>query len=88
MCALSVFAADEILGALQPRLAASTGSACTSGIPEPSHVLRAIGLNADEADSSIRFSLGFDTTDEDVEEAVGLIDETLTKLSKTSLSNP
>lgn len=81
------FAADEILSALQPRLAASTGSACTSGIPEPSHVLRAIGLNADEAESSIRFSLGFDTTDEDVEEAVGLIDETLTKLSKTSLSN-
>ena len=82
------FAADEILSALQPRLAASTGSACTSGIPEPSHVLRAIGLNADEADSSIRFSLGFDTTDEDVAEAAGLIDETLTKLSKTSLSNP
>ncbi len=78
------FAADEILSALQPRLAASTGSACTSGIPEPSHVLRAIGLNPDEAESSIRFSLGFDTTDEDVEEAVGLIDDTLTKLSNTS----
>lgn len=77
------FAADDMLSTLQPRLAASTGSACTSGIPEPSHVLRAIGLNADEVESSIRFSLGFDTTDEDVEEAVGLIDETLTTLSKT-----
>lgn len=38
------FAADDILRLLQPRLAASTGSACTSGIPEPSHVLRSIGL--------------------------------------------
>ena len=79
------FAAHDTLGTLQPRLAASTGSACTSGIPEPSHVLRAIGLNTDEAEASIRFSLGFDTSDEDVEEAVGLIDETLAKLSKTKL---
>ncbi len=79
------FAAHDTLGTLQPRLAASTGSACTSGIPEPSHVLRAIGLNTDEAEASIRFSLGFDTSDEDVKEAVGLIDETLAKLSKTKL---
>lgn len=77
--------AHDILGTLQPRLAASTGSACTSGIPEPSHVLRAIGLDVDEAESSIRFSLGFDTTDRDVEEAVSLIDSALTKLSKTVL---
>ena len=74
------FFAHDILSALQPRLAASTGSACTSGIPEPSHVLRAIGLNRDEAESSIRFSLGFSTSDEDVEEAVRLIKETLERL--------
>lgn len=79
------FAAHDILSALQPRLAASTGSACTSGIPEPSHVLRAIGLDADEADSSIRFSLGFGTNDEDIEKAVALIEETLAKLSKAKL---
>ena len=59
------FVAHDILGALQPRLAASTGSACTSGILEPSHVLRAIGLDSDGAESSIRFSLGFGTSDED-----------------------
>ena len=79
------FSAYEILGALQPRLAASTGSACTSGIPEPSHVLRAIGLNIDEAESSIRFSLGFGTSDDNVEEAVNLIDETLDRMSKAKL---
>lgn len=76
------FAAHEILSTLQPRLAASTGSACTSGFPEPSHVLRAIGLDSYEAESSIRFSPGFGTTDRDVDDALGLIDETLKRLSK------
>ena len=80
------FSAHTILGALQPRLAASTGSACTSGIPEPSHVLRATGLNIDDAEASVRFSLGYDTTDEDVEQAVGLIEEVLQKLSEAELA--
>ena len=80
------FSAHEILGALQPRLAASTGSACTSGIPESSHVLRATGLDRDDAEACARFSLGFDTTDEDVEQAVGLIEEVLAKLSKAELA--
>ena len=79
------FSAYDILGALQPHLAASTGSACTSGIPEPSHVLRAIGLSGEEAESSIRFSLGFGTTDADLEEAVRLITETLTRLTQAGL---
>ena len=77
----SGFSAHDILGALQPHLAASTGSACTSGTPEPSHVLKAIGLSGDEAESSVRFSLGFDTSDEDVEAAVELIEAALQKLS-------
>ncbi len=79
------FSAEDILSALQPHLAASTGSACTSGIPEPSHVLRAIGLSGEEAESSIRFSLGFDTTDADLEEAVRLIAEALTRLARAGL---
>ena len=79
------FSAHEILGALQPRLAASTGSACTSGIAEPSHVLRATGLDSDDAEASVRFSVGFGTTDEDVEQAVGLIEEVLAKLSEAEL---
>lgn len=79
------FSAHDILSALQPNIAASTGSACTTGIPEPSHVLRAIGLTGQEAESSVRFSLGRYTTDEDVQEAVALIDQTLSKLANSGL---
>ena len=77
------FSAEDLLQVLQPRLAASTGSACTTGIPEPSHVLRAIGLSAEDADATVRFSLGFDTTDSDVNEAVRLINEALNSLHAT-----
>ena len=70
---------------LQPLLAASTGSACTSGIPEPSHVLKAIGLSPEDAEASIRFSLGFDTTEADIDDAVNLIDNALVKLSGTQI---
>ena len=66
------YSAHDILGAVQPELAASTGAACTSGIPEPSHVLRAIGLSADEAESSIRFSFGRFTSEEDIAKAAAL----------------
>ena len=65
--------AQDMLARLQPRLAASTGSACTSGIPEASHVLRSLGLSSEEADSSIRFSFGRFTTDEEIREAAMLV---------------
>jgi cysteine sulfinate desulfinase/cysteine desulfurase-like protein len=45
----------------------SSGSACKSGSPEPSHVLLAMGLTEEEAHCSCRFSLGLDTTDADIE---------------------
>ena len=77
------FSAHDILDALQPQLAASTGSACTTGIPEISHVLAAIGLNDIEADSSIRFSLGRYTTGEDIDEAVLLVGRALEILSES-----
>ena len=66
-------AAQDILGALQPRVAASTGAACTSGIPEPSHVLRALGLSSEQAAAAIRFSFGRFTTNQDVTEAATLV---------------
>jgi cysteine desulfurase len=48
-------------------IAASSGSACSSGAVEPSHVLLAMGLPAEIAGPSVRFSLGRDTTEQDVE---------------------
>lgn len=62
--------ASILLQNLHPHVAASTGSACTSGQLEPSHVLRAIGLSAVEANESIRLSLGRFTTDHHVDEVV------------------
>ncbi|MDE0013999.1 MAG: cysteine desulfurase family protein [Candidatus Poribacteria bacterium] len=78
------FDAHEILAALQPRLAASTGSACTSGTPQPSHVLRAIGLTKDQSESSIRFSFGRFTSNNEIEKAVLLVRETLDRLESES----
>lgn len=48
-------------------VAVSTGSACTAGIPQPSHVLLAMGADADLAGSSLRFSLGWASTPADVQ---------------------
>jgi cysteine desulfurase len=67
--------AEIILSNLQPNVAASTGSACTSGQLEPSHVLRAIGLSTQDAESSIRFSFGRFTTIPEIDFAIFLIKE-------------
>jgi cysteine desulfurase len=65
-------------------LAVSTGSACSSGAMEPSHVLTAMGLTADHARSSIRFSLGKQTTAEDIDFALALVPETVARLRELS----
>ncbi|WP_370307289.1 cysteine desulfurase family protein [Sinimarinibacterium flocculans] len=61
--------ADSLL-LLLPDIALSTGSACTSGTPEPSAVLRALGLSVEEARQSVRIGLGRMTTVDEVDEAV------------------
>ncbi|THJ65989.1 cysteine desulfurase [Arthrobacter echini] len=53
----------------------STGSACSAGVPRPSHVLLAMGLSEDEARGAQRFSLGHTSTDDDVAAVVGAIGE-------------
>lgn len=74
--------AHDILASLQPHVAASTGSACTSGIPEPSHVLRAMGLTDEEAQSSVRFSIGRMTTEADITEALLHLHQVLSRASE------
>jgi len=66
------------------RLAVSSGSACTSANPEPSHVLRAIGLNDDLTRASLRFGLGRFTTEEEVTAAIELVCEAVTRLRRLS----
>jgi cysteine desulfurase len=65
-------------------LAVSTGAACSSGAIEPSHVLIAMGLRPDEARSSIRFSLGKQTTEEDIDFALAIVRETVARLRTIS----
>ncbi|OCG31360.1 cysteine desulfurase IscS [Gilliamella sp. Choc3-5] len=65
-------------------LAVSSGSACTSASLEPSYVLRALGLNDELAHSSIRFSLGRFTTEEEIDYVIKLIKQSIGKLRDLS----
>jgi len=61
-------------------LAVSSGSACTSSSPEPSHVLRNLGIGEDAARSRIRFGLGRFNTSEETDFAIATVAETVTRL--------
>jgi len=65
-------------------LACSTGAACSSGALEPSHVLTAIGLPAEEARASLRFSLGRHTTEAEVDFALEVVPAAVAQLRELS----
>jgi cysteine desulfurase len=65
-------------------IAVSSGSACSSATPEPSHVLRALGLPADLARGAIRIGLGRFNTEEEIEYAAGRLIEAVRKLREQS----
>ncbi|MGZ4789338.1 MAG: cysteine desulfurase family protein [Terriglobales bacterium] len=65
-------------------VAVSTGAACSSGAIEASHVLLAMGLRPDQARASVRFSLGKQTVDEDIDIALALVPETVARLRELS----
>jgi len=73
--------AESLLIALDLEgIAVSTGSACSSGTLEPSHVLKAMGFSAHRAQNSIRFSLGAATTDADVARVIAVLPGIVEKL--------
>jgi cysteine desulfurase len=63
-------------------IAASSGSACSTGAVEPSHVLIAMGVPRDLALGAIRFSLGRESTLEDVERAMEVVPAVVAKVRK------
>lgn len=73
--------ADALLNAM-PGIAVSTGSACTSALMQPSHVLQAMGVLDDDAFASIRFSLSRFTTEAEIEAAIGEVTAAIHKLRK------
>jgi cysteine desulfurase len=74
---------DALLIALDLKgFAVSSGSACSSGATEPSHVLTAIGLSRDQARASLRFSLGRSNSQEDVDALIGAVAESVAHLRK------
>lgn len=66
------------------RIAASTGSACSSSTLEPSHVLIALGLKHEQAHGSLRLTLGKDTTKKEINYAISKLKDIIKKLRKVS----
>ena len=65
-------------------MAVSTGAACSSGAIEPSHVLTAMGMPAERARASLRFSLGKQNTSDEVDFALSLIPQSVARLRELS----
>ncbi|HKY19983.1 MAG TPA: cysteine desulfurase family protein [Vicinamibacterales bacterium] len=77
--------AESLLIALDLEgVAVSTGSACSSGTLEPSHVLKAMGLSSHRAQNSIRFSLGAANTEDEIDRVVTMLPKIVTKLRSLS----
>lgn len=81
--------AEDLVANVQPRLALSTGAACSSGIPEPSHVLRALGLNATAASQCIRVGFGRTSDTDTARDAAAILASTIEDIrSNSALARP
>ena len=79
------FVESESLLMLLPNIAISNGSACTSASVEPSHVLTALGIDAETAYSSLRFSIGRFTTEQEIHQSAKQVAEAVHELRRLSL---
>ena len=77
----------RLLKSLNKFIAVSSGSACSSTSLDTSHVLKAMGVDNDTAQSTIRFSIGKYTTENDIDFAINKVGEILKSLRKTQNSN-
>jgi cysteine sulfinate desulfinase/cysteine desulfurase-like protein len=67
----------------QHGISLSSGSACKSGSPEPTHVLLAMGRGAEDVHCSVRFSLSAETTERDVDDTVSALEQVLEEMETT-----
>ena len=65
-------------------IAASTSSACSASSLEPSHVLLSLGLSHEQAYSSLRFSLGWESTEEEIDRVIEVLPRVVAKLRSVS----
>ena len=80
-CTFDDVEAETLLVALdQQGVMAASGSACSSGAIDPSHVLVSMGLSRERALSSVRFSLGYASTRADIDTALAVVPEAVAKL--------
>ena len=78
---------DSLLYLLDSRgIACSTGSACAAGVPQPSHVLLACGVDEAEARGALRFSLGWTSTADDVDHLLAVLGEVVARARAAGLA--
>ena len=75
---------ESVMMTFNQKVALSSGSACTSASVEPSHVITAMGRSAQDAHSSLRFSLGRFTTEEEIDYAIEAVSKGVTQIRERS----